>query len=148
MPDHVDKPAPSVFYMAFLLVLFSVILSLPLFMTAFGLINIQSAIVMLVGFSVPALIFILLVHSAFSTVYKVAGGYLTIKSGIIISVKIPLDEIKEVKKLKFIRRVLGRGIRTIGACNRFTNGLEILTGNRSYMISPSDPDIFYHSIIE
>lgn len=138
-----DKPQPSRPYVIFNVVLI-VLTMLPLFLMAIHGLLFASVGLLLV---LPILLLMLeLFHAAYATEYRIEGGRISLRCGWIMNRRIPLADIQGVEHVDAIPRVLGWNPGALGYCNRFSNGLKLITPKRVVFISPSDPEAFQRAL--
>lgn len=89
---------------------------------------------------IPLLIFGgISIHAAYNTEYRIEDGKLWMKFGHIKNGFVSLDEIKCIKKVDFIS---GTWRLNPNYCNRFKNGVGIITENKTIWLSPEDSEEF------
>ena len=141
-----DKPAPGKGYVVFII---SVLI---FFLAVFAFSSLKAGtrstyVTLLVLLQLlPLAVFYAIIHAAYHTEYKIINGFLEMKSGFITRDKIRLDDIDQVKKVKFISRVLGWGPSGKGVANRIKNGLLIKAEGKKVFISPSHVDQFVEQL--
>nr|MDO8081675.1 PH domain-containing protein [Candidatus Freyarchaeota archaeon] len=141
---YVDKPKPSNGYVSFLilaalflpavLLMLIMLISTNITYTIWGL-DLRPLFAIL--FYSPIFFFVIgrAIHAAYNTEYRIENGKLWIKYGY-RNQSVSLDEIKGIEKVEFI----------IGPsyvyCNRFKNGIRIITEKRRMYVSPGDSERF------
>ncbi len=81
-------------------------------------------------------------HAAYTTEYRIEGDAVRLRCGWIMNRRVPFSEIQSVMPVKRIKRVLGWNPGALGYCNRFTNGLLLITKKHAISVSPSDVEAF------
>ena len=133
---YVSKPKPSKGYVSYFILggwVFSVaylmIITIIMFKSTnpiFGpalLALVDPSIVFIVFFSFAGLV----IHAAYNTEYRIDDGKLCMKFGYLRKGSVPLDEIRGIEKVDFIRGVWLPGFHNRSYCNRFKNGVGIIT---------------------
>jgi len=140
--DVTDKPTPGFGYVVFILCLLGGIFAW-LSYRAYNAYLVDRQL----GYTLalPALLtgagLILILHAAFFTTYRIDSEKLALKSGLFRG-SLPLVRIKEISRKRFNWRVLGWGIGRRGFCNRFTDGVKLITDKESIYVSPTNPQLF------
>jgi len=137
-----DKPTPGKGYIAFIISVLVFLLAVLIFSSLKAAARSNSIALLVIIQLLPLAIFYAIIHAAYHTEYKIMNGFLEMKSGFITRDKILLDDIDQVKRVKFISRVLGWGPSGKGIANRIKNGLLIKAGGKKVFISPSHVDQF------
>ena len=141
-----DKPAPGKGYVVFIISVLIFMLAAFAF-SGFKAGSGSNSVALLALLQLlPLAVFYAIIHAAYHTEYKIVNGFLEMKSGFITRDKIRLEDIAQVKRVKFISRVLGWGPSGKGIANRIKNGLLIKAGNKRVFISPSRVDQFVEQL--
>jgi len=141
-----DKPAPGKGYVVFIISVLIFMLAAFAF-SGFNAGSGSNSVALLALLQLlPLAVFYAIIHAAYHTEYKIVNGFLEMKSGFITRDKIRLEDIAQVKRVKFISRVLGWGPSGKGIANRIKNGLLIKAGNKRVFISPSRVDQFVEQL--
>lgn len=141
-----DKPAPGKGYVVFIISVLIFLLGVFAFSGLKAGSRSNSVTLLVLLQLLPLTVFYAIIHAAYHTEYKIVNGFLEMKSGFITRDKIHLEDIAQVKRVKFISRVLGWGPNGKGIANRIKNGLLIKAGGKKVFISPSHVDQFVEQL--
>lgn len=130
---YTDRPRPSLAYLAMIAGL--TVLVLLLFVgNLLGGAPMEAS----VALSIPVVLMMALGCAAFFTRYRVEDGVLEARAWPMFRKRVPLSEIREVRRISKIGHVLGWAPGRAGCCNRFTDGLSLLLPHGELFISPED----------
>jgi hypothetical protein len=154
---YTDKPRPGKGYVLFLLLILVAVFCIYPAGFAFSYLASTSRTTVLVQgllAGLPLVIIGILVliglHAAYHTQYTLRDHQLELKGGGVVLRKVNLEQLVEAKKVPYNNRMLGskmtgRMINT-GVCNRYKNGVLLITRTENIYLSPSDPDKFLELI--
>ncbi|WXG42346.1 MAG: hypothetical protein WED07_16530 [Candidatus Freyarchaeum deiterrae] len=149
---YVDKPKPSKGYLIYFilgclvfppaLLMLTIILTIEFTNPIFP----NPPLILLVDFSfyvVLSIIFFgIMVHAMYNTEYRIENGKLWLKFGSARKESVSLDEIRGIEKVEFIRGNWQLRFHNKSYCNRFKNGIRIITEKSTYWVSPEDNERF------
>lgn len=138
-PLLTDSPSPGIGYLLFIILVFGGVLAA----VAAGDGSAPGERVAQFGVGLlMAGLFVLMLHAALRTSYRVEGSLLHMRSGVFRST-VDLRSVRGIERCGFNQRTLGWSMGgSRGFCNRFTNGVRMRSGGDYVFISPSDPEQF------
>ena len=150
---YTDKPRPGKGYILFLLlILVAVFCIYPVGFAFSYLASTSRSTILAQGLlgAIPCAIIGVLVlvglHAAYHTEYTFRDHLLELKGGGVVRRKVYLEQIVEAKKVPYNGRMLGSKLTgrmmNTGVCNRYKNGVLLITRTENIYLSPSDPDKF------
>ncbi|HLA41197.1 MAG TPA: PH domain-containing protein [Candidatus Glassbacteria bacterium] len=140
--EVIDRPTPGGGYVAIIVILVGGALAVSVWQAwKTYLVNPRTGYALAVPALIIGTLFFLVLHAAFFTKYRIDSDTLDIKSGLFRG-KLPLTRIREISRSQFNWRVLGWGFRQRGFCNRFTDGVKLITEKESIYASPTNPQLF------
>lgn len=144
--DFEDRPAPGGGYLLFLHLVLGGSLLLNMAIT-WHVGKAEPVALFAVGHSIliVGLIYWGLLHAAYNTRFTFIGDKLDIRCGIFKS-SVKLSQVRGVEKSRTITRTIGWGFGSRAFCNRFRNGVVLITAKEKVFLSPSNPDIFMERV--
>lgn len=139
---YTDRPRPGAGYLVFATLLVGVVGG------AFLTVGFLGNAVMGVAGGVLVLLYLWLLHAAFSTRYEIEGGVLRVRAGFVFRKDVPLADIATVERVQTITRVVGWGARRFGACNRLADGVRLEFSGGALFVSPVDCAAFIAALNE
>lgn len=153
---YTDKPQPGKGYIVFLLLVLIGVFCIYPVVFVFSYLRAEEAsrsTLLFEGFVIAlpcvviGIVMLVGLYAAYHTEYTLRENVLELKGGGVLRRKVALHQIVEAKKVPYNARLLGSGmgvggVRSMGVCNRFRNGVLLITRMEHIYLSPSDPDTF------
>ncbi|HPO12220.1 MAG TPA: SdpI family protein [Candidatus Hydrogenedentes bacterium] len=138
---YIDRPSASKAYLATVLGILLLCLLPAALMLAAGPTWMMYIVLPLYSLVMLALL-LMLIQAAFMTEYRIEEDAVYLRCGWLWKKRVPFSEIRSVMPVKRISRVLGWNPGALGYCNRYTNGLLLITKTVAISISPGDVEAF------
>lgn len=143
---YINKPMPGTGYIVLNIVLIVLFVAIPLFLWHFHKPRLLFFVSILVLCLAAVFIFGLFLHAGYHTEYRLSDRTLEMRCGHVFDGKVELNDIRRIRRSGFNWQTLGWAVHLKGYCNRFTNGVRIVTRRHIYFLSPRNPKEFINEV--